>query len=63
MVRGFSLFKKIYNVNFFEQRPGYFRPAGGDISRQTRDCRMQVSTGRFAGFAHVGLFVVQTPTA
>jgi hypothetical protein len=35
----------------------------GDIPRQTRNRRIPVSIGRFAGFAHVELFVVQTSTA
>jgi hypothetical protein len=32
-------------------------------SRQTRDRLLHVSIGRFAFFAHVAAFVVQTPTA
>jgi hypothetical protein len=35
----------------------------GDIPRHTRDRRLHGSIGRFAGFAHVVVFVVQTPTA
>jgi hypothetical protein len=35
----------------------------GDIRHQTRNCLMHVSIGRFAGFAHFVVFVVQTPTA
>jgi hypothetical protein len=35
----------------------------GDICHQTRDRLMHGSIGRFAGFAHVVVFVVQTPTA
>jgi hypothetical protein len=35
----------------------------GDIPRQTRDHLIHVSSGCFARFAHVVLFVVQTPTA
>jgi len=37
--------------------------AGGDIRHQTRDRLMYGSIGRFAVFAHVVVFVVQTPTA
>jgi hypothetical protein len=33
------------------------------IRHQTRDRLMHISSGRFAGFAHVVVFVVQTPTA
>jgi hypothetical protein len=40
-----------------------FYPAGGDIPRKTRDCLIQGSSGRFAVFAHVVFFVVQTLTA
>jgi len=40
-----------------------FHPAGGDIPRQTRDRLIHGSSGRFAVFAHVVAFVVQTPTA
>jgi hypothetical protein len=50
-------------VNFFVQKHGIFRPAGGDIPRQTRDCLLHVSIGRFAGFVHVVAFVVQSLTA
>jgi hypothetical protein len=39
------------------------RPASGDIARQTRERLLHGSIGRFAGFAHVVVFVVQTPTA
>jgi hypothetical protein len=39
------------------------RPAAGDISRHMRDRLRQGSTTRFAVFAHVVVFVVQTPTA
>jgi hypothetical protein len=35
----------------------------GDIPRQTRDRLIHISSGRFAGFAHVVMFVIQTPTA
>jgi hypothetical protein len=35
----------------------------GDIPRQTRDRLLHVSSGRFAGFAHVVVFVVHAPTA
>ena len=42
---------------------GIFRPAGGDISHQTQDHLMYGSIGRFAVFAYVVVFVVQTPTA
>jgi hypothetical protein len=35
----------------------------GDIPRQTRDRLIHSSTGSFAGFVHVVVFVVQTPTA
>jgi hypothetical protein len=45
------------------KKNGLFRPAAGDIPRQTRDRRMHGSSGRFAVFAHVVVFVVQTPTA
>ncbi len=47
----------------FVKKKGIFRPAGDDIPRQTRDRLIHGSTDRFAGFAHVVLFVVQTPTA
>ncbi len=40
-----------------------FRPTGGDIPRQMRDRLIHGSSGRCAVFVHVGLFVVQTPTA
>ena len=39
-----------------------FRPAGGDIPRRTRNRLIHGSIGRFAVFAHVVLFVVQTLT-
>jgi len=45
------------------EKNGLFRPAGGDIPRQTRDRLLHVSIGRFAVFAHFVVFVVQTPTA
>jgi len=48
---------------FFETRPGFFRLAGGDIPRQMQDRLIHGSSGRCAVFAHVGLCVVQTPTA
>jgi hypothetical protein len=35
----------------------------GDIPHQTRDRLLHVSSGRFAVFAHVVVFVVHTPTA
>jgi hypothetical protein len=35
----------------------------GDIPRQTRERLLHGSSGRFAVFAHVVVFVVQTPTA
>jgi hypothetical protein len=35
----------------------------GAIPRQTRDRLLHASSGRFALFAHVVFFVVQTPTA
>jgi hypothetical protein len=35
----------------------------GDIPRKTRNRLIPISSGRFAGFAHVAAFVVQTPTA
>jgi hypothetical protein len=35
----------------------------GDIPHQTRERLLHGSIGRFAGFAHVVLFVVQTSTA
>jgi hypothetical protein len=35
----------------------------GDIRHQTRNRLMHGSIGRFAGFAHVVVFVVQTSTA
>jgi hypothetical protein len=35
----------------------------GDIPRKTRNRLLHVSSGRFAVFAHVVVFVVQTPTA
>ncbi|MFP4439830.1 MAG: hypothetical protein ACLFVO_21555 [Chloroflexaceae bacterium] len=47
----------------FVKKNSFFRPAGGDIPRRTRDRLIQVSIGRFAVFAHVVLFVVQTLTA
>jgi len=40
-----------------------FRSAGGDNPRQTWDRLIPISIGRFAGFAHFVVFVVQTPTA
>ncbi len=39
------------------------RPDGGAIRHQIRDRLLHVSIGRFAVFAHVVVFVVQTPTA
>ena len=42
---------------------GIFHPAAGEIPRQTRDCLTHISIGRLTVFAHVVLFVVQTPTA
>jgi hypothetical protein len=35
----------------------------GDIPVKTRDRLLHASMGRFAGFAHVVVFVVQTSTA
>jgi hypothetical protein len=35
----------------------------GDILRKIRDCLIHGSIGRFAVFAHIVVFVVQTPTA
>jgi hypothetical protein len=35
----------------------------GDIPCHMRDRRISLSSGRFAGFVHVVVFVVQTPTA
>jgi hypothetical protein len=35
----------------------------GDNPHQTRDRLIPISSGRFALFAHVVVFVVQTPTA
>jgi len=63
MVHSFSFPKKIHKVNFFGKRTGFFCPADGDITRQTRDRLSHGSIGRFAVFAHVVFFVVQTPTA
>jgi len=63
MVHSFSFPKKVHVVNFFRKKPGFFRPAGGNITRQTRDRLIHGRMGRFAGFAHVVLFVVQTSTA
>jgi hypothetical protein len=40
-----------------------FVPAGGDILDRTRDRLIHVGIGRFVGFAHFVVFVVQTPTA
>jgi hypothetical protein len=34
----------------------------GDIRDRTCDRRIHISSGRFAGFVHVAVFVVQTPT-
>jgi len=50
---------------FVPKRMSYvlFRPAGGTIPCQTRDRLLHGSSGRFAVFAHVVVFVVQTPTA
>jgi hypothetical protein len=63
--------KKIHNVNFFVNKTGFFRPAGAcpERSRMGRypppnvGCLIPISSGRFAVFAHVVVFVVQTPTA
>jgi hypothetical protein len=55
--------KNSHNVRIFVNKIGIFRPAGGDIPRQTRERLIHVSIGRFTVFAHVVLFVVQTPTA
>jgi hypothetical protein len=39
-----SFFKKIHNVNFFEKRAGFFRPAGGETQplegRPRNSCRL-----------------------
>jgi hypothetical protein len=35
----------------------------GDILDRTRDRQIHISIGRFAGFVHFVVFVVQTPTA
>jgi hypothetical protein len=43
-------------------RNDIFRPAGGDIPHQAREHLIHVSIGRFTGFAHVVVFVVQTLT-
>jgi len=47
----------------FVNKNVFFRPAGGDILRKTRDRLIHGSIGRFAVFAHIVVFVVQTPTA
>jgi len=48
---------------FFGKKNEIFHPAGDDIRHQTRNRLMHGSIGRFAGFVHVVVFVVQTPTA
>ena len=63
MVLFFLFHKNIHNVNVFVKRPRIFCPAEDDIPRQTRNRLIHSSIGRFAGFAHVVLFVVQPPTA
>jgi len=63
MVRFLFFTKMLHSVQHFCEKENFFRPAGGDIPHQTRDHLIHVSIGRFAGFAHVVLFVVQTPTA
>jgi len=45
------------------KKGGFFRPAAGDIPHQMQDHLIHGSSGRFTVFAHVVLFVVQTPTA
>ncbi len=59
----FFVFPKICTLcKFFRKKNGIFYPAGGDISRQTRDRLIHGSIDRFAFFAHFAAFVVQTPT-
>ncbi len=60
----FSFLQKNYtSCKFFVKKECSFRRAGGGIRHQTRDRLIHVSIGRFAVFAHVVVFVVQTPTA
>jgi len=63
MVLFYLVHKHSHNVRMFVNKIGIFRPAGGDIPHQTQDYLIHGSSGRFAGFAHVVLFVVQMPTA
>ncbi len=64
MVRDPSFSQKICILcKFSVKKTGIFRPGGGDNPRQTRDRLIHVSIGRFTGFAHFVLFVVQIPTA
>jgi hypothetical protein len=49
-------------VQIFVKKEGFFLAASGDIRHQIRDRLLHGSIGRFAGFAHVVVFVVQTPT-
>jgi len=64
MVRFFLFLQKCCTMcNIFVKKAGFFRPARGDIPRQTWDRLIHVSIGCFARFAHVVVFVVQTPTA
>jgi hypothetical protein len=46
-----------------DERQNRLRQGGGDIPHKTRDRLIPISIGRFAGFVHFVLFVVQTPTA
>jgi hypothetical protein len=47
----------------FVKKKRIFRAASGDIPCHMRDRRISLSSGRFAGFVHFVVFVVQTPTA
>jgi hypothetical protein len=59
MVRSFSFMQK--KVSSALPEPALSVVEWGDICHQIRDRLMHVSSGRFAGFAHVVVFVVQMP--
>jgi hypothetical protein len=72
MVRDLSFSQNICIVQMFCEKdlvssalpePALSVVEWGDIPRQTQDRLIHGSIGRFAGFAHVVVFVVQTPTA
>jgi hypothetical protein len=63
MVLLFSFSQKNSLSEFFCEKDLASSALSEAIPRQTRDCRIYVSIGRFVLFAHVVVFVVQTPPA